>query len=308
MKPTLKQLEYFLAIVKYGSIRRASVELNISQPTLTAQIAKLEQTLKLNLFERVRSGTILSSSGQHLLPYIQTLNEDMTNLIDAVEIAASGSKGIYRLGVSPTLGPYLLAYLLPLIHEQYHLLKFYVREDVPDKLKDGLLNGFYDLLLTPLPLEHEGIHIELLIREELLLVMADDHPLAQNKIITSGDLAGAKVVNLEENHVYSRQIEQLCEKFGSTLLRDYHGNSLDALRAMISTGVGIAFLPSLYVHSEIKRGSNLFVTRIKGEPMHRMHAIAWRDSSPARLFFKEFSEVFKKLIYSKLGDVVEVIL
>jgi len=308
MKPTLRQLEYFLAIVKYGSIRRAAEELNISQPTLTAQIAKLEKMLKLNLFERIRSGTMLSPSGQHLLPYVQTLIEDMNNLVDAVEIAASGSKGIYRLCVTPTLGPYLLAYLLPQIHEQYQLLKFFVREDVPDKLRDGLLSGFYDLLLTSLPLDHAGIHIEPLIREELLLVMANDNPLAQKKIITPDHLAGEKVVNLEENHIYSKQIEQLCEKFGSTLLRDYHGNSLDALRAMISTGVGIAFLPSLYVHSEIKRGSNLFVTRIKGEPMHRMHAIAWRNSSPARLFFKEFSEVFKKLIYSKLGDVVEVIL
>ncbi len=308
MKPTLKQLEYFLAVFKNGSIRRAAEELDISQPTLTAQLAKLEQLFDLNLFERARNGTILSPAGKHMLPYIQIMIEDMNNLMDAVEIATSGSKANYRLGVSPTLGPYLLAYLLPLIHEQYHLLKFYVREDVPAKLKDGLLDGFYDLLLTPLPLEHEGIHIEPLIREELLLVMADDHPMAEKNIITADDLAGQKVVNLEENHIYSKQIEQLCEKFGSTLLRDYHGNSLDALRAMISTGVGIAFLPSLYVHSEIKRGSSLFVTRIEGESIHRMHAIAWRHSSPARSFFREFAEVFKKLIYRKLGDVVEVIL
>ena len=307
MKPTLKQLEYFLAIVKYGSIRRAAEELDISQPTLTAQVAKLEKMFNLNLFERARSGTVLSPAGQHMLPYIQIMIEDMNNLLDAAEIAIDGSKANYRLGVSPTLGPYLLAYLLPLIHEQYQLLKFYVREDVPSELKIGLLDGRYDLLLTPLPLNHESFHVEPLVREELFLVMADDHPMAAKKEITTADLVGEKVVTLEENHIYTKQIEQLCEKFGSILLRDYHGNSLDALRAMISTGVGIAFLPSLYVHSEIKSDSNLFVTRVKDESIHRMHAIAWRHSSPARVFFREFTDVFKNLIQNRLGDVVEVI-
>ena len=307
MKPTLKQLEYFLAIVKHGSIRRAAEELEISQPTLTAQLAKLEKVFKLNLFERARSGTVLSPAGKHMLPYIQVMIEDMNNLLDAAEIATNGSKANYRLGVAPTLGPYLLAYLLPLIHEQYQQLKFYVREDVPSKLKDGLLDGLYDLLLIPLPLFHESFHIELLIREELFLVMADDHPLAGKSEITKDNLVGEKVITLEENHIYAKQVEQLCEKFGCILLRDYQGNSLDALRAMISTGVGIAFLPSLYVHSEIKPDSNLFVSRIKDEPIHRMHAMVWRHSSPARMFFKEFATVFKKLIQSRLGDVVEKI-
>lgn len=307
MKPTLKQLEYFLAIVKYGSIRRAAEELDISQPTLTAQISKLERIFKLHLFERARSGTVLSPAGQHMLPYIQIMIKEMNNLLDAAEIATNGSKANYRLGVSPTLGPYLLASLLPMIHEQYQLLKFYVREDTPNKLKNGLLDGHYDLLLTPLPLAHESFHIEPLIREEMFLVMADDHLLAKKNEITKADLAGEKVVTLEENHIYSKQVEQLCEKFGCTLLHGYHSNSLDALRAMISTGVGIAFLPSLYVHSEIKSDSNLFLTRIKDESIYRMHAIAWRHSSPARVFFKEFTGVFKELIQNRLGEIIEVI-
>ena len=306
MKPTLKQLEYFLAIIKYGSIRRAANALGISQPTLSAQLAKLEQIFKLNLFERVRSGTILSPSGQHLLPYVQIMVEDMNNLMDAVEIAISGSKGVYRLGVTSTLGSYLLAYLLPEIHQQYHHLKFIVREDAPNILVEGLTEGRHDLVLIPLPLNNDNFHIETLIREELFIVMANDHPLATKSSITTDDLVGEKVVNMEDNHLYSKQIDELCNRFGLAPLKDYQGTSLDALRAMVSTGVGIAFFPSLYVHSEIRAESNLHVMKIKGESIYRMHAIAWRHSSPARIFFREFSVVFKELIKEKLGDVVEV--
>ena len=306
MKPTLRQLEYFLAIIKYGSIRRAADALGISQPTLSAQLAKLEEKLELNLFERVRSGTILSPAGQHLLPYVQNVIEDTNNLMDAVEIAISGSKEVYRLGVTSTLGSYLLAYLLPEIHQQYHDLKFIVREDAPNNLVEGLTEGRHDLLLVPLPLDNDSFHIETLIREELFIVMADDHPLANKSSITKDDLVGEKVVNMEDNHLYSKQIDELSNRFGLAPLKDYQGTSLDALRAMVSTGVGIAFFPSLYVHSEIRAESNLHVIKIKGEPMYRMHAIAWRHSSPARNFFREFTVVFKELIKQKLGDVVEV--
>ncbi len=306
MKPTLRQLEYFLAIIKYGSIRRAADALGISQPTLSAQLAKLEEIFKLNLFERIRSGTILSPSGQHLLPYVQIMIKDMNNLMDAVEIAISGSKGVYRLGVTSTLGSYLLAYLLPEIHQQYHHLKFIVREDAPNILIEGLTEGRHDLLLIPLPLNNDSFHIETLIREELFIVMANDHSLANKSSITTDDLVGEKVVNMEDNHLYSKQIDELSNRFGLAPLKDYQGTSLDALRAMVSTGVGIAFFPSLYVHSEIRAESNLHVMKIKGESIYRMHAIAWRHSSPARIFFREFSVVFKELIKEKLGDVVEV--
>ena len=89
-------------------------------------------------------------------------------------------------------------------------------------------------------------------------------------------------------HLYSKQIDELCNRFGLAPLKDYQGTSLDALRAMVSTGVGIAFFPSLYVHSEIRAESNLHVMKIKGESIYRMHAIAWRHSSPARNFLESF--------------------
>jgi LysR family hydrogen peroxide-inducible transcriptional activator len=232
--------------------------------------------------------------------------EDMNNLMDAAEIAMSGSKGVYRLGVTSTLGSYLLAYLLPEIHQQYHHLKFIVREDAPNILVGGLTDGRHDLLLIPLPLNNDSFYIEPLIREELFIVMANDHPLADKSSITTNDLVGEKVVNMEDTHLYSKQIDELCNRFSLAPLKDYQGTSLDALRAMVSTGVGIAFFPSLYVHSEIRAESNLHVMRIQGEPIYRMHAIAWRHSSPARTFFREFSVVFKELIKEKLGGVVQV--
>lgn len=307
MNPTIRQLEYFLAVARYRSIRKASEMLGISQPTLTSQLAKLEKIMGLSLLERGKSGSLLSPAGKHILPYINKVIDDMSALQDATEIAASGNKASYRLGVAPTLGPYLIAHLFPSIHQRYQELKFFVREDTPAALESDLEKGTYDLIISPLPINQDNFFVEMLLREEIKMVMPNDHPLAQKKYIRPEHLKGEKIITIDESHLFHKQVEELCLRFGSTLLQDYQGNSLDALRAMVMTGVGIAFLPALYIHSEIHKDYNLHVTSIENESMYRLHAIAWRAGSPAKQFFSEFSRELKSLVSERLSEVVEVL-
>jgi LysR family hydrogen peroxide-inducible transcriptional activator len=305
-RPSIRQIEYFVAIVEASSFRRAAQRLRVSQPTLTNQILALEEALGLQLFERSRAGTVLTAVGGELLPGARRLLEEFQGLIDRAESVSRGPAGTYRLGVTPTLGPYLLPHILPALHKRYSALRLYVREDAPCDLEAGLAAGKHDLILTPLPVDDPRLTVVPLLREPLRLVLSSEHRLAGRKRIDRRDLAGESVLTIEEHHHLHKQIEQLCTRLGAQLRRDYEGTSLDTLRHMVVMGMGVAFLPALYIRSEIHRPRELRVATVHGEVIERTHALAWRASSPARPLFREIADEIRTLVANDLADVVEV--
>jgi len=302
---SLKQLRYYLMAAKHDSLRQAARELKISQPSLSAQLQKLEEALGVDLFERSRGGVNLTPLGRELLKQAQQAVNAAEVIIDAANFATKGPSGTFRLGASHTLGPYALPWILPEIHKKYRGVKFFVREEVPDQLAEGLYTGRYDLIFTTLPLRDEGITVMPLFREPLYLVMSRDHPLAKNKTIHGDELAGMDILALEEHHLLYRQVEDLCKQFKAQILRDYEGTSLDSIRQMVYMEMGIAFMPALYIRSEIMDRDELKVMPIADESITRMHALAWRDTSPLRTFYRELGEDFQDIIKDKFGkDVV----
>src|SRR5690606_28614308 len=141
------QIEYFVAVAEHSSFRRAADKLGVSQPTLTAQIGSLEQSLGGSLFERSRAGTAQSPMGRELLRDARSVLEGFQGLLDHAAALNSGPGGTYRLGVTPTTGPYLLPQILPDIHDEYAALKFYVREGMPRALEEGLVAGRHDCII-----------------------------------------------------------------------------------------------------------------------------------------------------------------
>jgi LysR family hydrogen peroxide-inducible transcriptional activator len=295
-RPSVRQVEYFIAIAETLSFRRAAQRLNVSQPTLTTQIVAFEEALGLQLFERSRGGTVLTALGRELLPNARRVIEEFQGLIDRAESVSRGPAGTYRLGVTPTLGPYLLPYILPALHRRYSALKLSVRENAPRDLEAGLASGDHDLILTALPVDDNRLTVAPLFREPLKLVLPADHRLASRKHINRRDLAGESVLTIDEHHHFHRQIEQLCGRLGAHLRRDYEGTSLDTLRHMVVMGMGIAFLPTLYIRSEIHRPKELHVATLRGETIERTHALAWRASSPARQLFREIADEIRALV------------
>lgn len=301
-RPSIRQIEYYVAIAEASSFRRAAQRLGVSQPTLTNQILALEEALGLQLFERSRAGTMATVAGRELLPGARRLLEEFQGLIDQAESVSRGPAGTYRLGVTPTLGPYLLPHVLPALHRHYSALKLYVREEAPRDLEAGLAAGKHDLILTPLPVDDPRLTVAPLFREPLKLVLSAEHPLASQEHIEPSDLAGEPVLTIEEHHHFHRQIQELCTRLRAQLRRDYEGTSLDTLRHMVVMGMGIAFLPALYVRSEIHRPSELRVTTVHGEVIERTHALAWRSAAPARLLFREIAAEISNLVARELPD------
>ena len=304
--PSINQIRYFVTVAKHLNFRQAANILGISQPTLTSQINALESHLNLVLFERSRTGTLLSPQGKALL---ETAEEVIQAGLRFNEIAKDLSEGdvvTFRLGIPPTIGPYLLPRILPELHLRKPGLRFYVREAAPNVLQHGLLHGEYDLILSPLSGEHTNLITQPLFEEPLKFVIPTDHRLAGKTLVKPSQLAGEKVLTLEDSHHFHHQVQEICNKIGAELQRDYEGTSLDTLRQMVVMGMGVTFLPGLYIHSELHHPEALHVCEIEGMPIQRQHSLAWRNTAPGRQTFRELTALIRDIIHTRLANAITV--
>ncbi len=306
MEPTLKQLKYLKAVADHGSFRRAAEFLHVSQPTLTAQITVLEEKLGRMVLERSRQGATLTPIGRSMMPHIMAIGQEVSALIHLAQEAESGLSGTYRLGVPPTIGPYLLPEVIPALHKAFPGLKIFVREKGPRDLELGLVNGDYDFILTSRPMEIPHLATAPLYVEPLSLVCALDHAFANKGVILPVDLKGQSLLAIEEKHRLFVLMQAIATQYDAKLLRDYEGTSLDTIKHMISTGLGIAFLPALYVRLEIDPRKDVLCVPFKGDSFSREILLAWRRGSPQTEFFKKIASLMREQCHKNLGEFIDI--
>lgn len=301
---SFKQLRYFLAVAEAGSFRRAADKLDISQPSLTTQIAKLESAMNIQLFERSRVGTQLTPAGRELVQQARNVIEQATSFCHQANSLTGEGTRTYRLGVTPLIGPYLLPLILPEIHNRNTHLKLYVREGVPKELEEELKQAHHDLLLTTLPVNSRELVTAPLFYEPIKLAISQEHPLASKPVITKKDLYDQEVLTIGENHLFNSQVSRICQKLGANLRREYEGTSLATLRHMVVMGMGLAFLPSLYVESEIRDDERVIrVVTVEGLEEYRLHALVWRQNSPDRNLYRNLAQQMRDVIGKNLFDI-----
>lgn len=276
--PSLRQLQYLVALRQTGHFRLAAERAGVSQPTLSAQLQALEQRLGAALIERNRSPVIFTPAGERILAVAETIVAGVREIHDIAQGQRQGMSGVIRLGLPASIGPYLLPFLLPTLHAEYPELRFHIRENYPAQLPDALASGTHDLLILPLPLRGDDFETERLLREPLYLAVPADHPLAAGDMIEAAELAGQSILALEKGHALHEQVQALCDEFGARMLHDYEGTSLNTLHQMAATGLGFTFLPGLYARAGNHPGIKLLT--IKSKPLSRTIGLVWRKSSP----------------------------
>jgi len=279
--PTLRQLTYLVAIADERHFGRAANRVNVAQPTLSTQFAELEKKLGVRLVERSRSGVSITPLGREIVGRARKVLLDVQEIVDLAASDSSEFKGRLRLGVPPTLGPYLLPYVVPEMHARYPALKLYVKEGTPQRIQEALTSGDLDIILTPTPVENPALDAQPLFEEQLRIVCAPDHRFAKFDSVSLNDLKGEKILTLEPGHYLHDQVRGLCNSCGAELLYDFEGTSLDTLRHMVGMGVGISFFPELYILSEIRSDRELTVLELQHETLTRELCIAWRAKSQA---------------------------
>lgn len=304
--PSLRQLEYLVALGDTRSFRRAAERTNTTQPTLSEQIKSLEDRLGAQLVERSRAGALLTPIGEHVVSIAKRMLKDAHEIRSVVGAGDSGLKGILKVGMPSTIGPYLLPFVVPTIHHTYPELKLYVREELPDTLPRTLEEGGYDLIITPMPMRGDDLNAVDLFREPLFLAMASDHPLAKKAKIEREDLRGQEILTLGPSHQLHDVVHALCLEFGAKLRLDYEGTSLDMVREMVITGLGITFMPGLYVRRELMQDPNLRIVPIQGRSIYRIIGIAWRRSSARKEGYEAIADIFRTSIKSELEAVSRI--
>lgn len=294
--PNLRQLEYLVAIADTHNFRRAAERTNATQPTLSEQLKALETRLGAKLVERTRSNVMITPIGNQVVSIARRM------LADAEEIrtlAASGGKelsGVLRLGLPPTIGPYLLPLMIPRLQQRYPDLKLYVREELPSELLPALADGRHDLVLCLMPAAGTNIASTTLFREPLKVALASAHPLAKKATIKRSDLNGEDVLALGQGHQLHDVVAALCNVIGAQLRFDYEGTSLDTLREMVAMGLGITFLSGLYVEAVAKFDDSITIRDLSDRQLYRTVGMAWRQSSERQSEYSDLADLIRNLV------------
>ena len=301
--PSLRQLEYLVALADARNFRRAAERCGTTQPTLSEQIKALEDRLAAQLVERGRNGVLLTPVGAHVTEIARRMLKDAADIRAIASGAGAAFKGVLKLGLPSTIGPYLLPAVVPTLHRAYPVLKLYVREELPETLPRSLEEGIYDAVITPLPLRGEQLEVSELFREPLFLTVAADHPLARKPKVGRSDLEGQQILTLGRGHQLHDVVTALCDEFGARMRHDYEGTSLDMVREMVITGLGISFMPGLYVRRELMRDESLKVLQIHGRSLYRVIGMAWRKSAAHIESFGQIADLFKTVVRTEFSDL-----
>lgn len=249
MRPTLRQLEYIVTVHRLGRFGLAAQLLNVSQPSLSAQIALVEEELGIRLFERSRSSVQITAKGEEFVQRAQKILSDVQDLRRAMTSETLFS-GRLRLGVLPSIGPYLLPQVVKTLHQNHPELRIVVREENTRDLEIGLRSGRLDAIIST-PEDHPNTIQNRLFNESLWVAVATDDVLAGlDGPATAQDLMGQRLLTLDNSHRLSRIVYALAAQTGGVVTDDYEGTSLDSVLLMAATGSGVAILPELFARRQ----------------------------------------------------------
>lgn len=292
---TLKQLRYLVALADTGHFRHAAERCGVSQPSLSVQLQNLERALGARLVERGRAGAVFTPVGREVVERARRVLLDVQEIADFAAAARHGLAGTIRLGVKPTLGPYLLPSVVGELHRQHPELKLYIREGAPHELEAELHAGVHDMILAQLPVRAAESVTERLFREPIYLAVAAEHPLAALPEVPIRDLKRLPILSLTPGYHLHDQVHALCEEFEATLVRDYEGTSLDALRQMVAMNMGATFLPALYARSEVGRSGDVVLKTLKGRAISRSIGLVWRKGAGRAAAYADIAETIRRV-------------
>ena len=277
MNLTLKQLRYFSALAETLHFGRAAKLCNVSQPALSMQIKDLEAHLGVTLVERGSTKLLLTGEGQEIA---KRAHDILMSVQDLAELAAHHHHplaGRLRLGVIPSIGPYLLPKLLPDIHQTYPDLELSLRESQTHVLLDDLSEGHLDLLVLALPVEPDDIATLPLFEDRFSVALPRQHDLAVRKTITQDELSEEHLLLLEEGHCLRDQALAICQ---TSKTDEFRASSLATVVQMVANGYGVTILPALSLATEVGDPGPIRIVPFADPVPFRTIGLAWRRSSP----------------------------
>ena len=282
---TLKELRYLVALADAGHFARAAEACHISQSTLSVQIRKLEEYLGVTLFDRSLRRVAPSPVAAEIVAAARSIvaAADRVRSLAHEQAPHDPLAGTVRIGVIPTLGPYLMPRVLSTLHKLFPRLRLLLREAFTHDLLADLATGAIDAALLALPVPLEGLECEALFTEAFLAALPSGHPLAERTVLRPQDLADEPLLLLEEGHCLRDQALELCARRPAGVAEEIRGTSLETLRQMVSLGVGCTVIPALAVSAGPALSPTLIQYRSFAPPEPaRTIGMLWRRRAPNR--------------------------
>lgn len=291
----LRDLTYVLAVERYGSITRAAEACEVTQPTLSAQIGKLERELGIRIFERDGRGLRITDAGHTVLEHAKRVVGSVDDLVAAVQGHLDPLAGVMRLGLIPTLSPYLLPELLPVMRDKLPRISLTVVEDQTEALLERVHSGTLDAAMLATEVDDARLIAAPLFDEPLLVALAARHPLAARKAIEPRAIDPSSLLLLSEGHCLRDQALALCKDVASGAPGDFRAASLETILNLVEAGLGMTIVPQLCLMNARARRDGLAIRPFAPKGASRRIALVYRRSTTRTAVLDELAKLTQTL-------------
>ena len=282
MSPSIKQLKYLCAVAEHKHFTKAADACFVTQSTLSAAIAELESQLDAKVFERNKKSVLITPLGEKLLKQARVILGDVEDFVALAKAHAEPLSGDLRLGVIPTIGPFLLPPMLTSLRRNFPKLKLFLKEEMSAQLERQLQQGQLDLIILALPYALPDMEVISLCKDEFLLCLPPGHAFEKLKQVEQGQLRGESLLLLEEGHCLRDHALEACQLKAAATDIVYQGNSLHTLVQMVANGLGLTLLPAMSVAADVLGDTHLSIKHFSNENVDREIGMAWRKTDPRR--------------------------
>jgi len=284
----LRDLKYLVAVAEHKHFGHAAQACFVSQPTLSTQIKKLEDELGVTLIERTNRQVLLTPLGESIVAQAHRVLREVAHLVHMAEEHRDPYGGDFRLGIIPTVAPYLLPKILGPMQKAFPNLHIQLTEGQTAVVARMLREGDLDAVIVALPLDEENVSQTELYSEPFYFAASSKHPKANRKTVSLADLDHEQVLLLEDGHCLRDQALEICNAHNATENANFRATSIETLRQMVAANVGITLMPELAVTR--KQGPVRYIP-FKGSPPHRNIGLCWRSSSTRAALLEQLSAV-----------------
>ena len=296
----LRDLRYLVALADHKHFGRAAEASFVSQPTLSTQLKKFEDEIGMALVERNPRNVILTEVGEAVVAKARVILREADEIKAIARRAKDPESGTVRLGIFPTLGPYLLPHIVPAIVARFPKLELILVEEKTETLLKRLHDGELDAAVLALPIHDDTLHAEFLFEESFALAVNRQHRLAKMKRVTLADLTHESLLLLDDGHCLRDQALEVCRMAGTGERAGFRATSLETLRHMVSANVGLTLMPALSVHAPAPPSPNVVLIPFVLPAPHRRIAMVWRRTSALTAFLHQLAPMVGQIPASLL--------
>jgi len=275
----LRDLRYLVAVADAKHFGKAAEACHVSQPTLSAQIKKLEGYLGVDLIERKPRGVALTEVGEELVERARRVLRESDEIVHLARDFRDPLAGTLSVALIPTIGPYLLPLVAKKLRKQLPKLRLMLFEYQTTQLLERLQKGDLDMGILALPIDSEGLATRELYREDFVVALPRQHELASKSAVKVSELAGEQLLLLEDGHCLRDQALEVCSRTDVHENQDYRATSLETLRQMVAAGWGVTLMPKLATSGPFATGQGVAIRPIPKPSPYRIVGAVWRKSS-----------------------------